>query len=91
MMILDKVSETLNLLVCSGYDQGAVSSRHKAPSPGHKGPSPRHKASSDAHPISNGSVASDKTSVISRNKSSMKKKSRHFDIHSTPEHLLNGN
>ena len=90
-MILDKVSDTLNLLVCSGYDQKVVSPRHIAPSSGHKVPSPRDKAASDVHAISNGAVASGKTSVTSKNKSSMKKKSRHFDIHDTPEHLLNGN
>ena len=79
--ILDKVSEKLNLLVCSGYDQKVSSPRHKAP-----------KAPSDVHMMSNGAVASGKAAVISRNKSSMKKDTRHFDTHNNAQgHLLNGN
>ena len=78
--ILEKSSEKLSLLVCTGFIvQTVASPRHKMPS-------------SDGHALSNGAVTSDKATVVSRNKST-KKDTRQFDAHNSQlqGHLLNGN
>jgi len=74
--LLDKASEQLSLLVCSGYEPQASS--------------PSWKVSKNTHALSNGSVTSDKAAVVSRNKST-KKGNRHHDAHNSQGHLLNGN
>ena len=78
--ILEKSSEKLGLLVCSGFViQNGASPQHKMPS-------------SDAHALSNGAVSSEKATMVSRSQS-MKKDTQHFDAHNSQlqGHLLNGN